>query len=974
MSSLKKSFLLYSAFCFFNAHPMELGVVAICAKAAPIIATVGTKGIMLLGGASLVAASSNTTKKETKVVNECVHLQDFLQNYPLLFEGKKEFSSVCAQSNENYRKRLERHYRFFIIFPGLNDNTVCRLPGPDKFNIPQELPESDKYDTFYHFPGSNKNSIPLQCPGIKTLKQYCFDAYGNTDHAITTIVSTNHTQNTYNNTHIDSSSHYRTDDPSHRKECYKAPVSSEFKEMQLRGEIRELEEKLTELEEKLSFVSALRILKKRELHKQIDEIKALLAEELTEIILTIKNSDLNTARFELESCMGNPYLYEIAQKIFDNRPENCSPTIYHTNESELHNIRLLEQINNTWSPLERIDLQQQIENINQSKEVNCNKIDQNIDQEQICIIDLSHGLQELNIDNLKAQKIELLEQINNTWSPLEKVKLYEQIDFIEELQVLISNSIIVNDQNIALNNEQIVANIDSFGIVSTIISQDNITIAPEANQRITETLDTLNDQSLEAVSSHIDTLVAMLQEQKCDTQANGKCFAEGLRLYALLRQYIENPNKRIVAQPDANVLIFNARKNALDIVAHNPTKCSEQSFTLTPEACDLLQTRGLDPKQFIYCIGNEVQHQLYSEFVMLLNAIAEIEPNASTQPLIDIVLTCTQAGQKYTEQNNIEKAFDTADLSWAWLDCAKAIWIQGIDLTKKTTIDIAKGIMHGLQSAVLKNVNMVLHPVDTMSNVANTFCHLAYCFGKFMEPIMIYDGETEIDAETITRVNEEWKENLQSVINETKGITVEGSVAFVTDFLVSPKITKAGIGLLSHYSKMPVAQLVKIVKEAKDNFDDKAPKFFSTIRKTLTDTLSHLVEEESIAVTTDGAKVSIPNKVEESNTFNAMGKNSNNHSRKNKVTPSVDQKKGIGKSNWQRMTAKEARTAAKKLGFEETNYFSENEPIFRKENLYITPDRKGHNGGIWKMSKSHDFKNREKRLGTYDKDLNRIGD
>jgi len=142
--------------------------------------------------------------------------------------------------------------------------------------------------------------------------------------------------------------------------------------------------------------------------------------------------------------------------------------------------------------------------------------------------------------------------------------------------------------------------------------------------------------------------------------------------------------------------------------------------------------------------------------------------------MLDMVLTYTQVGQKYTEQNNIEKAFESADLSWAWLDCAKAICIQGIDLTEKTTIDIAKGIMHGLQSAVLNNVNMVLHPVDTMNNVGSAFCHLAYCFGKFMEPITIYDGETDIDAEMITRVNEEWKANAQSVIKEVKGITVEG--------------------------------------------------------------------------------------------------------------------------------------------------------------------------------------------------------
>ena len=77
----------------------------------------------------------------------------------------------------------------------------------------------------------------------------------------------------------------------------------------------------------------------------------------------------------------------------------------------------------------------------------------------------------------------------------------------------------------------------------------------------------------------------------------------------------------------------------------------------------------------------------------------------------------------------------------------------------------------------------------------------------------------------------------------------------------------------------------------------------------------------------------------------------------------------------QRMTAKQARIEAKKLGFEETNYLSQNEPVFKKGNLYITPDRKAHNGGVWKMANSvKGLEQKTTRLGTYDANLNRIGD
>ena len=53
-----------------------------------------------------------------------------------------------------------------------------------------------------------------------------------------------------------------------------------------------------------------------------------------------------------------------------------------------------------------------------------------------------------------------------------------------------------------------------------------------------------------------------------------------------------------------------------------------------------------------------------------------------------------------------------------------------------------------------------------------------------------------------------------------------------------------------------------------------------------------------------------------------------------------------------KMTAREAKTAAKKLGYKETNYFSHGQPVFKKGNKYISPDVDVHSGGSWKMADS----------------------
>ena len=74
-------------------------------------------------------------------------------------------------------------------------------------------------------------------------------------------------------------------------------------------------------------------------------------------------------------------------------------------------------------------------------------------------------------------------------------------------------------------------------------------------------------------------------------------------------------------------------------------------------------------------------------------------------------------------------------------------------------------------------------------------------------------------------------------------------------------------------------------------------------------------------------------------------------------------------------TTKEASAKAEELGFEKIKERVNGQPVYRKGNEYITRDVDGHNGGAWKKAKSvKDLPKKETRSGTYDSDLNRIGD
>ncbi|MFJ2047234.1 toxin C-terminal domain-containing protein [Paenibacillus taichungensis] len=82
-------------------------------------------------------------------------------------------------------------------------------------------------------------------------------------------------------------------------------------------------------------------------------------------------------------------------------------------------------------------------------------------------------------------------------------------------------------------------------------------------------------------------------------------------------------------------------------------------------------------------------------------------------------------------------------------------------------------------------------------------------------------------------------------------------------------------------------------------------------------------------------------------------------------------------------TDKEAEVAANILGYEKTTGGRAKAAVFysKETGVYITRDiprqstGSTNNGGVWKVAKTiEDLMSRETRSGTYDKNLNRIGD
>lgn len=80
-----------------------------------------------------------------------------------------------------------------------------------------------------------------------------------------------------------------------------------------------------------------------------------------------------------------------------------------------------------------------------------------------------------------------------------------------------------------------------------------------------------------------------------------------------------------------------------------------------------------------------------------------------------------------------------------------------------------------------------------------------------------------------------------------------------------------------------------------------------------------------------------------------------------------------------RATPALAKAAAEDLGYTATNYLSHGQKVYKrgkgKGPKYITVDKDGHNGGVWKGADTvKELGSKKTRSGTYDAELKRIGD
>ncbi len=421
----------------------------------------------------------------------------------------------------------------------------------------------------------------------------------------------------------------------------------------------------------------------------------------------------------------------------------------------------------------------------------------------------------------------------------------------------------------------------------------------------------------EQVVSYDNSIIKNVDAEELKESAEQSCILqEVITLEEQLRQYAHRPEWKL----HQNILLL--RSNALSSLKSNQ-KLTTEEYSLSQKVNGYLDDHFIDKEFFKICYGNALQQEVHSEFVDISIIAAGYWYKLSCKKqsnLISAIAYLTEAGMIFNHVEKVHNALMLADACWFLLDC-----IQGIG--------------EGIVDASRNTFYTILHPTDAIKNMLCSAKICGYYIGKlaieicdlsylsFMEPKKCYE-KMYIWHQDISCV-------CQALIEKCKALPARDIVKTVT-----------AIGLEYYATSKVHSGIYQLFDNAK-----KYTQFLSKKK-------DYFIHKENVT-TTQGVVINASKKA------TSYIKNHQKNVRSSSVVINSAKK----------LTTKDINKIAKKLNFKKTNYYSHGQPVFRKGNLYITPDVDSHNGGIWKMATSiENLRSKKTRIGTYDVSLKRIGD
>lgn len=458
--------------------------------------------------------------------------------------------------------------------------------------------------------------------------------------------------------------------------------------------------------------------------------------------------------------------------------------------------------------------------------------------------------------------------------------------------------------------------------------------------------------------------------------------------------------------------VLDARAVSLQAIKKQGPVYQTRSYALSPHANVLLAEAGCNSTLFTECYGNQYQQSLQHEAVAIVEEAAHIHTTSVVYQHLAAIVQCVEAACAYNAHGDMYHATAILDLCWSLLAWGATI-----------THAVVEGAVAGAIGAA---VDLYEHPVHAaVSILVGSRVMLAYQLSKVVYTVADLGITALVDygaacekwetyIEPVNNVIDAIRNKQVSLADAVKGVTRCGVQLYAQAKLLNGlqslydgvKI-QAVAYMHSHpnstpaaYRATPQGQLLKAATEdmhACQTYNGLPPRYSVTSdgRVIWDATFNELGEDISAYIGHGMRNVmrSVDGEMLESGVTGALAAFNNLQHTKDRETVGEmlarlapekaetgggmspqgpkkddDDKNKKDRSEWRPLTNKEARAEAKILGFVERSDppFNPHKQLAfydKKNNLWITPDADGHNGGIWKM-----FRGTE-RLGTYNKDL-----
>lgn len=192
------------------------------------------------------------------------------------------------------------------------------------------------------------------------------------------------------------------------------------------------------------------------------------------------------------------------------------------------------------------------------------------------------------------------------------------------------------------------------------------------------------------------------------------------------------------------------RANAIEKTIQEDFRSDTRHYTILSETQSLLQTIGLNDSDFTQCHGNTIQHVIHNEFVTNLNRTALLHTRHGNNPevrqILESAVEFTHVGIAYNNAGHVKQAMEISNFVSALVDYGLAV-------------------AQGLKDAAINVAHSVLHPIDTVKNIARTAKIAGYYLGKVLGEIIYVEVTEGIDPVDDQQRFLRYDQNIQAMSN-----------------------------------------------------------------------------------------------------------------------------------------------------------------------------------------------------------------